>query len=132
MTELLEALVFHIDENEDQLDLNGTYASDDSDTDSVEEDTRDFDVSLDNPRISLIDVVECCKSLVTHDATGLVRFSHETVKVYIGKNFKQDINLAKTCITYIALTVFEQPCSERDSLEARLTKYPLSRYVAQY
>jgi hypothetical protein len=73
-----------------------------------------------------------------------VRFVHGTVKLFVGKrielenesnicrNFLSNNDLAKTCLTYLGLNVFDTPCLDKTILEERLHRYKFSRYVAQF
>jgi hypothetical protein len=99
MNELLDALAF--DTDEDIAEAIHTDVPDEFDID-VSEALGSIDVQM-----SAMDVIECCKSLVTHDqfGSGMVRFTHETVRVYMGKNLKNLLlsegHLAQTCLTYL-------------------------------
>jgi len=98
MDELLEALA--VDTDEDTTEATDTDVSDELDID-VSEVLGSIDVQM-----SPMDVIECCKSLVMDDeGIGVARFSHETVRVYMGKHLKSLVlcedHLAKTCLIYL-------------------------------
>jgi hypothetical protein len=82
------------------------------------------------------DVVNCCKSLVLHEETsGLVRFSHETVKEYIKKRsslLPPVTDLAKGCLTYLRFNEFHEFCEGRVPLESWVQEYQFSLYCAQF
>ena len=83
-----------------------------------------------------MDVITCCNGLVLYEeASGIVRFSHKTVHDYISNDvavLPEKTHLANNCLTYLAFNVFDQPCSEGSSLEARVQKYRFSLYAAQF
>jgi hypothetical protein len=85
--------------------------------------------------ISSNQVIDCCKSFVTHDeASGLVRFTHFTVHQFIDEvrqKLPEAIHLAKTCLTFLAFTVFGEPCSDTESMEERVHKYKFGLYAAE-
>jgi len=119
MDELLEALV--VDE----------YCQDGS------EGQLDGDVILEET-LKPHQVIKTCKGLVLYEeSSGLVRFSHETVKGFIESEmgqklqFPSPIMLAKTCVIYLGLSGLG-PCHDSASLKQRLGKYKFSRYAALF
>lgn len=67
---------------------------------------------------------------------GIVRFAHQTVNDFLGKNHKnkllEPIEITRTCLRYLAFDEFSQPCQDKDGLHARLEKYKFSRYAAEH
>jgi hypothetical protein len=127
MDELLEALAIEISEDDDVI------GSDDTDSDESDEDSTEVDCP---ERISPIDVIECCKSLVIHEVSGLVRFSHETVKVFIGncliKELLPEIELAKCCLAYLESPEFQQPVVSREAMEMLVENFKFCSYAISY
>jgi hypothetical protein len=82
------------------------------------------------------DVIECCKSLVLPEKqSGLVRFAHYTVQEYVAgiqEKLPPPINLAKTCLTYLAFKEFDHPFIEKGLMETRVEQYQFCRYAAQF
>lgn len=85
------------------------------------------------------DVIDCCKSLVVYDeSTNMVRFSHYTVQEFISCSIEQKlpptINLAKTCVTYLAFAEFDKPRGRYfdQVFKNRVARYKFSGYVAKY
>lgn len=113
MDELLEALVV------EELEL----------------DTRLGDVLQD--KLTPTDVIECCKSLVIHEkSSGLVRFSHFTVREFIKSNAKEMLpsptHLAQTCLAYLAFPEFDRYCHSLGAIQQRQEKYRFTRYAARF
>jgi hypothetical protein len=46
--------------------------------------------------------------------------------------FLSDVDMAKACLTYLSSNVFNDPCTNDESLENRLRKYNFSGYAACY
>jgi hypothetical protein len=140
MDELLEALAMcsdaYDDQTEDGFNSDDTNSVESQMSDSVEVCAGGSASELNNQKMKPGDVVECCKSLVIHESNGLVRFSHETVRLFIGKNLKQQllrqICLAKTCLAYLELPEFHEPCVDMNSLERRMQNFKLCGYAALY
>ena len=81
------------------------------------------------------DLVSMCAGLITHDTdTDIIRLVHYTTQSYFeeGKFWNSDLDIAKACLTYLALDVFSKPCSTEDELRRRLKKYHLSYYAGRY
>jgi len=153
MDELLEALSFGEDdvatENElsddekgqddDDEESGGEDETDEEDKDAAKADaTADCELDLKgNQLLKPNEVLECCRGLVVYEeSTGLVQFSHETVRTFIERELEPEhptaINIAKTCITYLASVQFDSPCVDKKSLKERAQKYKFSRYAAQF
>ncbi|KAK3692985.1 ankyrin repeat-containing domain protein [Podospora appendiculata] len=100
------------------------------------EDPPADDVDEDN--IPSIDVlVEICCGLVTADGAGNLRFVHFTVQEYFEAHPEKlhplcDIDIAKSCLTYLSLRVFESGyCDSKSRFRARLKRYPFLLYAAK-
>lgn len=82
------------------------------------------------------DIVECCKSLVTHEtSSGLVRFTHYTVQEFMGtieSRLLSHADLASTCLNYLAFDVFNVPCPDDNSYESRVKQYVFGPYAGNY
>lgn len=81
-----------------------------------------------------IEVVECCRGFVVYEeSTGYVQFSHETVRKFIEReliaNLPTAINIAKTCITYLASVRLE---NHRESVKEWLQNHKFSQYAAHF
>lgn len=83
-------------------------------------------------------IVSICAGLITiDDETNIVRLVHYTAQVYFEQKWEDllpdaEIDIAKTCITYLSFNVFESGFCQTDvELETRLQLYPLYSYVAQ-
>jgi hypothetical protein len=79
------------------------------------------------------EIVEVCHRLLVHDkASGVVRFTHITVREFLRKNpeLLPISDLAETCLTYLSFT--GEQCHDLPSLKKRAEKYKASRYVAQF
>src|SRR6202035_1497639 len=54
----------------------------------------------------------------------------------VGKNLKSEIpselNLAKTCLTYLMFPEFEQPCLNYESMEKRTANYKFGVYAVRF
>ena len=129
MDELLEALSFSCDEVSVEND-----SGEDPDDDSTKTD-GELDING-NRMLEHAQVVECCRGLVLHEESGLVQFSHETVRTFIERELKEKllpaIDNAKVCVTYLASTQLDNPCVDLDSMEKRTQKYKFSLYAAQF
>jgi ankyrin repeat protein len=152
MDELLEALSFGEDdvaaENElsedekgqddDYEEPGGEDETDEEDEDAAEADATDCELDLNGNRpLKPNEVLECCRGLVVYEeSSGLVQFSHETVRTFIERELEPEhptaINIARTCITYLASVQFDSPCVGEKSLKERAQKYKFSRYAAQF
>lgn len=82
------------------------------------------------------DVIDCCKSLVIHEiSSGFVRFTHYTVEEFIGTikpRLLPIIDLAKTCLNYLAISVFDEPYYDLLAFLKRAEQYKFSSYAAKY
>jgi ankyrin repeat protein len=139
MDELLDALA--VDQEDDVAEYHPE--SDEWNIDSESDPASDLDLDLnlgempsDGERLKPTDVVECCKGLVLHEPGGLVRFIHDTVRVFVGKNLKSElpseIHLAKTCLTYLMFPEFEQNCLYHGPMKKRVADYKFGLYAAQF
>jgi ankyrin repeat protein len=82
-------------------------------------------------------LVEVCGSFIIHDQySGVVGLSHETVKEFLilrhSRQLILEVGIAKMCLTYLLFDVFNDPCTNSNALDARVRKYRLSRYAAQF
>ena len=116
MDELLEALAVGPDDDD----------SDEDDQDLIHENM-----------LQPFQIIECCKSLVLYEeSSGLVRFTHYTVQEFIARHIQQNlppaIDLAKTCLTYLAFDEFDYVCYDENSMEKQIQKYKFSHYAAQF
>ena len=100
---------------------------------------REHDVSLEEDDLTPEkDIIEECRSLVRYDvADGVVSFSHEQVREYLGSkhmdNLMTEVELAKICLSYLLFDVFEEgPCVDESSFADRLRTRPFGRYAACY
>lgn len=137
MDELLDALSVDIDVYHDDSDHESDANSAGEDMDDLEENyTGENNMDLSHGKLNHNDIIECCKSLVIHESDGLVRFSHETVRLFVGKNLKAQLlpttNLAKSCLTYLELPEFRRPCDSEESLKGRVGHFKFSTYAALY
>lgn len=82
------------------------------------------------------EVIECCQSLVLYEeSSGSVRFSHYTVQEFIASHLQTlppNVDLAKSCLNYLAFAKLDEPCLDRVSVQMRVQKYKFSQYAAQY
>jgi ankyrin repeat protein len=141
MDELLDVLAVDVDNDvsdDDQLESGDSTLNTNSDSDSSSDSElgEGGERHLNLGKLQPTDVVESCKGLVLHEPSGLVRFIHDTVRVFIGKNLKSElpseIHLAKACLTYLMLPEFEQRCIDNDSMEKRRANYKFCLYAAQF
>jgi len=84
-------------------------------------------------------ILECCKGLVIYEESSeLVRFAHYTVQEFITTHMQEsipsEIDLAKTCLTYLAFIEFDgpQPCEDDLELKKHAEKFKFSQYAARY
>ncbi|PIG80286.1 hypothetical protein AARAC_011254 [Aspergillus arachidicola] len=95
-------------------------------------------IDLDNiPAIDII--VDVCAGLVTADKScGIVRLVHFTAQEYMDQSWIErfpdaDVNIAKTCVTYLSYETFERgPATTWEEYRQRLKDNPLYEYVARY
>ncbi|KAE8415238.1 ankyrin repeat-containing domain protein [Aspergillus pseudocaelatus] len=95
-------------------------------------------IDLDNiPAIGII--VDVCAGLVFADKScGIVRLVHFTAQEYIDQSWiarfpDADVNIAKTCLTYLLYETFERgPTTTWEEYRQRLKDNPLYEYVARY
>jgi hypothetical protein len=79
-------------------------------------------------------LVSICGGLVTVDAeSGIIHLVHYTTHDYLkGSYLYINTNIAKTCLTYLGLEIFDEPCMDETSLIERLNIFAFSRYAAKY
>jgi hypothetical protein len=101
-----------------------------------------------------IRLMEMCRGLAMHDRVNdIVQFIHGTVETFFKECFGSErindtsvlkpdiidalepyflsnIDLAKACLTYLSLDIFNKPCPDYDSLFRRTRRYGLSIYAA--
>jgi len=97
-------------------------------------DVQDGYLDIDEePQFKLADIIEMCQSLVVHEeSSGVVRFVHPTVQSFLKSLNLSDVNIAKSCLTYLEYEAFDEICSNPKSLDIRLEKYKFCRYAAQF
>lgn len=103
----------------------------DGDTELLAEDVTPLDV-----------IINVCGSLVHHETiSNTVVFSHQQVEQYlVERYFKRpsvyllsDLDITKTCLTYMMFDVFETGiCEDEISYRQRLRDHELARYAATY
>ena len=77
-------------------------------------------------------IVESCKSLVTHEANGISRFTHHTVQSYLELVELVDIvDNAKVLLTYLSFDVFKTRCEDDSELRKKIESHKLSCYTAR-
>lgn len=93
------------------------------------------------------DLTDMCRGLVFYDkSTCIVQFIHSTVESFLNYCFSSrqtkdligdlrpyflsDIELAKACLTYFSLDVFDNPCPDIVSFQKRRSEYRFSNYAA--
>jgi hypothetical protein len=105
-------------------------------------------------KLEAIHLMDMCCGLAIHDkSSDIVQFIHGTVETFLNQCFgperikdtavvKADIidalrpfflsniDLAKACLTYFSLDIFNKPCPDSESLSRRVEKYEFSRYAA--
>ena len=102
---------------------------------AVEDDDKTFhDDGL--PDEELVESV--CAGLITVQEHRTVRLVHYTAQEYLSRNPPvlfpgTDAMIASICLTYLCFEDFEGgPCNSDNDLQARLDRYPLLEYAAQY
>ena len=111
------------------------------------------DVGLNKDQIKKFqaeDIIKRCDSLVIHEtSTGVVRFSHATVRTFLesfnwefrdnalrpnhlGDTFLSETGLAKTCITYLNFAVFGTGTPTITLIEQRMLDHRFYSYAAQF
>jgi hypothetical protein len=82
-------------------------------------------------------IVKCSEPLVDYDkSTRVVKFAHDTVREFLEQHCKAELlppqELAKTCLAYLGLDEFNQPCPDEKALEIRLARFRFSVYACEY
>jgi hypothetical protein len=81
-------------------------------------------------------ITDCCKSLVIYDtSSGFIRFAHYTVQEFIStvKSRLCPVEyLAKTCLDYLSMRVFNKPCHNYNALCHRIEEYAFSRHAGKH
>ena len=111
------------------------------------------DVGLNTDKIDKVsdeDIIKRCDSLVIHEtSTGVVRFSHATVRTFLesfnwefrdnalrpnhlGDTFRSETGLAKTCLTYLNFAVFGPGTLEFTLKYQRMRDHRFYPYAAQF
>ena len=79
-------------------------------------------------------LVSFCVGIVAFDKnSGIIRLEHDTIREYLESVFPADqtnIEIARTCLSYLAFDVFSTACRDLGSLRDRIRNYELSSYVA--
>jgi hypothetical protein len=105
-------------------------------------------------KLEAIDLMAMCRGLAIYDkVSGIVRFIHGTVETFLTQyfdlegikysavvthdiievlrpHFLSNIDLAKACLTYLSLDIFNNPCPDGKSLRERMKKHEFSCYAA--
>jgi ankyrin repeat protein len=98
---------------------------------AVEPDSNIFDFG----RITEVNqLVSICAGLVAIDTeSGIIHLVHYTTHDYLkGLYPDAEMNIAKTCLTYLGLEIFTDPCTSEMSLDERLSDFAFSSYAAKY
>jgi ankyrin repeat protein len=82
-------------------------------------------------------LVRSCQGLITVDEdTGIVRFTHHTVSEFLTKHTEKlltIVDLAKICLTYLCLDVFEEgSCPDEQSFHYRIKSHHFASYAIQF
>ena len=107
-------------------------------------------------KLESIHLMEMCRGLAMHDGpSDTVQFIHGTVETFFKQSFcpepikganvlkadiidalepffLRNIDLAKACLTYFSLDIFNKPCPDYESLSRRTRKYGFSIYAASH
>ena len=144
----------HEEEDSDESDC-GSYSdsssgNDYSDSESgysdvtEESSTEDDDDWTDDESSELSEAAssEVYSDLSGELSGGIVRFTHQTVKEFLEKEFlgkdplrrlANQVEITRTCLRYLTFDEFARgPGREKDALRARMTKYKFGRYAAVY
>lgn len=87
---------------------------------------------------SASDIVFFCEGFVVHEqSSDIIRFTHTTVSEWLPKSeayktLPQPVYFAKTCLTYLEFTEFNNLCFDKGSLMKRINKYNFIGYASQY
>jgi hypothetical protein len=96
----------------------------------------DFTEINEKDLIDIEQLVSFCVGIVTIDREGgIIRLVHYTIQKYLEKELprvRANIEIARTCLSYLTLDVFSMPCDNEDSLNERIRKYKLSSYAASH
>jgi hypothetical protein len=99
----------------------------------IEDGDRDIDKAK-LRELQSSDILDCCQSLVVCEKSSeIVRFAHPTVHEFLqSQNIAPITYLAKTCLAYLGLDIFESPCLSKAEHEERLTNYAFGRYAGEF
>ncbi|EAW10805.1 uncharacterized protein ACLA_052780 [Aspergillus clavatus NRRL 1] len=104
---------------------------------TIDDDCRLFDPSV---------ILSICQGLVVYDEhLSVVTLAHSSVKTFLTSESIRDGPAAfysltevegsrqiyEKCLTYLMLDAFQQPCPNLDSLDSRLTSFPLLGYASE-
>ena len=84
------------------------------------------------------EMISVCAGIVTVDKqSNIIRLVHFSVQEYFDRIRESkfpdaQIDIARTCLTYLGFDVFNDPCLDQGSLEKRVEQYKLSHYAAQF
>jgi hypothetical protein len=89
--------------------------------------------TFDFGRITAVNhLVSICAGLVTIDS-GIIHLVHYTTHDYFKRLYPDaELNIAKACLTYLDLEIFNEPCASERSLDERLSDFAFSSYAAKY
>jgi ankyrin repeat protein len=98
---------WRMDEDESDPDSDSEWEEENNDMHGQHEDEAHYQQILD-PKIMInpIDIIQCCRCLIIHEeGSGVVRFSHETVRGFIQRKLQEHLlpakNMARVCLTYL-------------------------------
>jgi hypothetical protein len=96
------------------------------------------DTQIDERQSSAEDIIAVCQSLIALDAeSNVVRFAHFTVQEFLTEKYthyklKPRKELAKVCITYITLDVFEAGPTDEEAFNLRAETHMCYDYAVKY
>lgn len=96
------------------------------------------ELDLDN-LLEVEDIISVCAGLVTVDEeSNIIRLVHYTAQEYFEQvqeewNFRAQLKLASTCLTYLSFSIFSSgSCSTDEDFESRLVQSPFLDYAARH
>ena len=80
------------------------------------------------------DIIEMCQSLVIHEeSSGIIRFIHPTVQEFLKSiELLPVMTLAKTCLNFLENPIFDNICSDLESMELRVQTYRFCLYASKF
>ena len=90
------------------------------------------DINFDNV-MDLTKLVAVCGGLITFDQeSDVIRLVHYTTQRYLERVFSGDVEIARTCLSYLSNPAFSEPFTNEKQLKDHLQKYKLSDYASRY